>query len=224
MPTQTNHDLPPVKTSSKSNNNLIFTVIGIIIMALVGGGIVLTQMLGGSPPNSRLESAKVTTTPTLVITTPTPAVSPTPVPEIKVYVTGEVSKPGVYTMKSGDRVEDAVKAAGGFTAEADQSRLELALRVRDEMRIIVPKINLPSADPAISGGTAITPTPSDGKINVNTASAAELDRLPGIGEVLSVRIVEHRTKNGAFKSVDDLRKVSGLNNSVIEKIKDLISF
>jgi competence protein ComEA len=225
QPTEPNGDLPPLRNGTgRTKMTVIYTVIGVIVMALVGSGIAISALAGGeNKPDSRLASAKVTPTPTLVMVTPTPPPTPT-LAEIKVYITGEVKNPGVYTMKQGERIEDAVKAAGGFTENADPQRVDLAARVRDEMRIIVPKLNQPSFEPLVSGGSNPPPTPGDGKINVNTASTAELDKLPGIGAVLSQRIVEYRAKIGPYKSVEDLRKIPGITNAVIEKIKDLISF
>lgn len=171
---------------------------------------------------------------------PTATISPSPTPDgiIKVFITGEVKKPGVYQMHEGDRIIDAVKVAGGFTEDADQKRVDQAQRVRDEMRIDIP-VKPPTPVPASTGqpnqtqGGSVTQeaaqvvptaTPADSRININTASAAELDTLPGIGAVLSQRIVDYRTKNGPFSSLDDLRKVQGLSASEIEKIKDLIVF
>ncbi len=164
--------------------------------------------------------------------------SPTPDGIIKVFITGEVKKPGVYEMHDGERIIDAVKVAGGFTEGADQDRVDQAQRVRDEMRIEIPArpatpvpaaTDLPGQSPAgdtvpVQGRVAPTAPPAGTRLNVNTATAADLDKLPGIGEVLSQRMVDYRTKNGPFRSLDDLRKVPGLAASEIEKIKDLIVF
>lgn len=167
---------------------------------------------------------------------PTATAPPTPTPDgiIKVFITGEVKKPGVYQMREGDRIIDAVKVAGGFTEAADQNRVDQAQRVRDEMRIDIPAkpptpIPASTAQPNQTQAGSVTQaaptaTPADSRININTASAAELDTLPGIGAVLSQRIVDYRAKNGPFSSLDDLRKVQGLSASEIEKIKDLIIF
>jgi len=174
-------------------------------------------------------AAKATPESTVVavfVITPTPA-------EIKVYVTGAVKNPGVYKMQPGDRIEDALKAAGGAGDEADLLNIDLAKRVVDEMQIVVPLKAIASPIPGTSGPAAggvtipagtTTGAGQSGKINVNTATAADLDKLPGIGQTLSTRIVEYRTAHGSYRNLDDLRKVAGLTNSVIEKIKDSISF
>jgi competence protein ComEA len=146
-----------------------------------------------------------------------------------------VQNPGVYEMKPGDRLQEAILAAGGFTGQADRTKLDLAQRVRDEMRIEIPRLpDTPTPVPTSGPGTptATAPAPpttaasaAAGKVNINTASAAELDKqLPGIGPVLAGRIVEYRAANGPFKTLDDLRKVTGLTKAVIDKIKDLITF
>jgi competence protein ComEA len=150
---------------------------------------------------------------------------------IKVHIAGAVRNPGVYRLKEGDRVEDAINAAGGITDETDLLKIDLARRIVDEMQIIVPSWT-PTPAPLTTTTTVPiqnTPSPplengSDGKINVNSASATELDRLPGIGTVLSARIVEYRSKIGLYRNIEDLRKIPGITNSVIEKIKDLIAF
>ncbi len=167
--------------------------------------------------------------------TPTATIAPTLDLTIKVYITGEVLKPGVYQMQPGDRVLDAVRIAGGFSEWADQSRVDQALRVRDEQRIDIPRLPFtPTPLPAqtVGVGTPVAgppgqnaiPTASDSRINVNTASPAELDRLPGIGAVLSQRLVEYRAKIGPYRSLEDLQKVPGFTKSILEKIKDLITF
>lgn len=161
----------------------------------------------------------------------TPQPGPTPDRIIKIFITGEVVHPGVYEMRDGDRIIDAVQVAGGFSAEADPDRIDQAQRVRDEMRIEIPRrVPSPQAgtspDPGLPTAAQSVATASipDGRVNINTASAADLDKLPGIGATLSQRIVDYRAKNGSFRSLDDVRKVPGLNNSIIEKIKDLIIF
>jgi len=148
---------------------------------------------------------------------------------IKVHIVGAVLNPGVYQLKAGDRVEDAINAAGGASNEADLLKIDLARRVVDEMQIIVPERTATPSPPQSTippQNTASVPieSGSNGKINVNSASAAEIDRLPGIGAVLSARIVEYRSKNGLYRNIEDLRKVPGINTSVIDKIKDLITF
>jgi len=150
---------------------------------------------------------------------PTPALSSTP-GKIGVYVVGAVLNPGVYFLPQGSRVADALEAAGGATEEADLVRVNLAKRVYDEEEIYVPRLgeeNPPLLSPlGSSGGQA------GGKININTATAAELETLPGIGPVLAQRIVDYRKANGPFATIEDIKNVSGIGEGIFEEIKELI--
>lgn len=137
--------------------------------------------------------------------------SPTMPAVIKVYVNGAVRNAGVYVLQPNDRVEEAVKAAGGFGEDADLSRINLAARVRDEQHIYVPKAG--ESLPEIAGGV------SD-RININTASVAQLEALPGIGPVTAQKIVSYRQQRGAFKSVEELRETKLVGSATFEKIKD----
>jgi competence protein ComEA len=122
-------------------------------------------------------------------------------------------------VKEGDRVEDAVKAAGGPTADADIARLNLAQRLRDEGQVIVPRLD---ETPAASKSGSAQSSGESRKININSASAAELDALPGIGATYSQRIMDYRTKNGPFKKIEDLKDKKIIPAATFEKIKDLI--
>jgi competence protein ComEA len=157
---------------------------------------------------------------------PIAASSPTasPVP-ILVDVAGEVRKPGVYEFTEGDRIIDAIHAAGGASRRADLQALNLAAPVQDGAQVLVPaKAPVTGASPTAPGTTGTTGTsPGATPININTASASELDALPGIGEVLSQAIVDYRTQNGPFVSVDDLQSVSGIGPSTMDDIRDLVT-
>lgn len=144
-----------------------------------------------------------------------PTATPATAKQIKVYVSGAVYHTGVYTLQEGARVDDAIKAAGGPSVEADVTQVNLALRVRDEMQVHVPRVG--------EGDRRPTTTGSDAKINVNTASAEDLDKLPGIGPVTAARIVDHRSQKGNFEKIEDLRDLKLVSSSVFEKIKDRIT-
>ncbi len=218
------------------------TVIFIVFMVVMGGGILIYKFTGpvstsqANSQNNRTQTVKPGTTieQGRLILAPTPTADAT----IKVFVTGEVETPGVYTMQTGERVEDAIIKAGGFTADADVNGLDLAQRVKDEMKIVVPVLSVVN-ETISQGGITLPPSSSSseknitpgakstrpaGKININTAGQPDLESLPGIGPVLASRILDYRAKNGPFKSLDDLRKVPGLNKSTVEKIKDLVVF
>jgi competence protein ComEA len=149
-----------------------------------------------------------------------PAVSPTSSPAMLIVdVAGAVRTPGVYEFAEGERVVDAIERAGGPRPKADLSLLNLAAPLVDGTQILVPKIG-----PAVTGVPGETaPGSSSGLINVNTASATELETLSGIGEVLAATIVEYRTQNGPFASVDDLLDVSGIGPATLEEIRDQVT-
>lgn len=164
----------------------------------------------------------------LTIITPTPRPTAT-IASIIVDVRGAVAKPGVYTLAAGSRVQDALTQAGDALANAETRNLNLARKLNDGEQIYVPTVGEASATPppATSGkgappAPAATKTPL-GKININTASAAELDMLPGVGPSIAQRIVDYRTQNGAFKKADDLKKVRGIGDALFDQIKDLIT-
>ena len=136
-----------------------------------------------------------------------------------VDVAGWVRQPGVYELAAGDRVIDAIEKAGGARKGAELSALNLAAPLVDGSQILVPRPGAATGTPG-SGGSIPGSTPL---ININTASATELEALPGIGEVLAATIVQYRTENGPFASVDQLEDVSGIGPSTLEEIRDFIT-
>jgi competence protein ComEA len=148
--------------------------------------------------------------------------TPTPAP-IKVHVLGAVAHPGVYELYPGARVEQALEAAGGLLETADLTRVNLAQRLRDEMQVFVPS---KASGAGLSGGLGSLPASGDGtkKVNVNLASADELEALPGIGPVLAQRIVQYREQNGPYNGPEDLVKVRGISRSMVERLANQISY
>ena len=147
--------------------------------------------------------------------------------EVYVDVDGAVVRPGVYRLKDGARVSQAIDAAGGLTAEADVTGLNRASKITDGQKIYVPTVGEQQAAAAVGGaesGAATTPGAGSSSelVNINTASAAELQTLSGIGPSMAQSIIDERTKNGAFASVDDLMRVSGIGEKKLAKIKDCI--
>lgn len=135
--------------------------------------------------------------------------------------------PGVYRLKDGARVAQAIDAAGGLAPEADVTGLNRASKVVDGQKIHVPTVGEQQASIAEAGvddGASASSGVSDatGLVNINTASAAELQTLSGIGPSMAQSIIDERTKNGAFASVDDLMRVSGIGEKKLAKIKDSI--
>lgn len=146
---------------------------------------------------------------------------PTPTPAtINVYVTGAVKNPDVYALPLNSIVKDAIRAAGGATNEADLDRINLAAKLVDQEQVYVPHKG-EAAPPVPANGVAAASTSN--KININTASAEELDKLPGIGPSLAKAIIDHRTKNGAFEQIEEINDVKGIGDALFEKIKDQIT-
>jgi competence protein ComEA len=128
-------------------------------------------------------------------------------------IKGEVKHPGVYEMDAESRVNDVIKTAGGFTNDADQTQVNLAQRVQDEMIIVIPKEG--EVAEQTSGGSM----GGDGKVKVNYATQEELETLSGIGPSKAQTIIQHREENGLFKTAEDLLEISGIGEKTLENIK-----
>ena len=142
-----------------------------------------------------------------------------------VYVCGAVKSPGVYELKSGARVYEAIELAGGVTGEAAQELLNQAEVVSDGERIYVPDQEEAEAFQNGTGGleTGVTDGSEKGKININTAGKEELMTLTGIGEAKAESILRYREENGKFGSIEELMQVEGIKEGVFNKIKDDIT-
>jgi competence protein ComEA len=136
-------------------------------------------------------------------------------PMLVIDIQGEVKTPGVYELPINSRVNDAIKAAGGAKPNADLSFINQARLIKDGEQIYIDK-------KSISALNFRRSTTTSGIININRATAKELDKLPGIGPVIASRIVEYRKLNGFFQSIDDLKKVQGIGASTLEKFKSKI--
>ena len=187
--------------------------------AVIGGVLLLLVGVGGLLPKKEEaveESEAVVTT---VMAEKTEE-STTLEAVIFVDIKGEVKKPGVYQMKVGDRVKDAIDAAGGLTAEADSQKVNLAQRVEDQMVIVVPKVGEEAE--AIPAGATSKEEAKEGKVNINTATVEELKTLKGVGEKKAEAIIEYRKKNGSFKTKEDLMKVRGIGKKLFESFEERI--
>jgi len=141
---------------------------------------------------------------------------------VVVYVAGAVARPGVYPVGAGARVADAVGAAGGTTSEADLDPLNLAARLSDGDRIFVPRKGQappPVVGPGPTGGGS---TPS-GPVNLNTATAEQLEALSGVGPATAHAIVTWRQQHGRFRSVQDLLQVRGIGPAKLESLRDQVT-
>lgn len=159
--------------------------------------------------------------------------------EIKVYVVGCVKNPGIVTLKKGQLIADAINAAGGAANEADMNSINLVYKLKENVMLYIKSKKEVQADSKTgeagkgikivkdSGGAVVNNSSSEsssgGKVNINTASASELDTLPGIGEVTANDIIDYREKNGPFKTIKDIMNVPRIKESRFNSIKDFIT-
>lgn len=160
------------------------------------------------------------------------SVEPTASREVVVHVVGQVRHPGVYRLETGARAEDAVKAAGGFLGNADEAALNLARVVADGEQLAVPRkgqaaatggTGASGASAAPGAGAAGAQAPSRGKVDLNHATAQQLDALPGVGPATAAKIVKDRDDNGPFRTVEDLMRVPGIGPKKLDALKDLVT-
>jgi competence protein ComEA len=220
------------------NRGLVF---GLFSALAVAGAAVFYWRLPSQAPIEIIPANAETPSPTVpaaaeaIAPTETPAPTPTPAP-LRVYVTGAVPQSDVFYLPPGSIVKDAVEAAGGFTAEADRARINLALELQDQQQIHVPAVDEAEALPVIQGGAvqpAAAPAASSageetaasgggGSINLNSATLEQLDTLPGIGPAIAQRIIEYRDSIGGFTAVEQITQVSGIGEATFAKISGQI--
>lgn len=145
-----------------------------------------------------------------------------PVQLIYVHVAGCVQTPGMYELKTGARLAEAIQAAGGFTEEAAAESVNLAREIKDGEQIIVANKNGLGAQDARSQASTGLSNDATGKVNINTADETKLQTISGIGPSKAKKIIDYRETNGPFKSITDLSKVSGIGEKTLESIKDQI--
>jgi competence protein ComEA len=217
---------------------VVLSLSGFVVAGLVGLGIVqyradqVAQVAATRPEPLKVAAAPVAASPAA----PPPATKK----EIWVHVTGAVQKPGVYQLPEGARLAEALTAAGGSLSEGRPDELNLAEVLADGAKVWVPtaaelKPVEGGAPPPVSmkgtiqpvhataGGTTSGTAKAGGKVNLNTATANELDGLDGIGPTLAARILEYRQTHGPFKSVQDLTKVKGIGTSTLAKFRDRVT-
>lgn len=144
--------------------------------------------------------------------------------KIKVHIAGSVVSEGIVELEEGARVADAIDQAGGTTADANMDQVNLAYKVQDGQKIYIPNINEEEYEITedMEGIQNIYETNSD-IININTATQTELELLPGIGPSTASKIIKYREENGEFKTIDDIKNVSGIGDAKFESIKDQIT-
>jgi competence protein ComEA len=141
-------------------------------------------------------------------------------PALLVHVVGAVREPGLYRLREGSRVADAVERAGGATPKADLALVNLAAPIADGTQILVPARS--PAPAGGDGGEGGGGGAEGGPVHLNTATVEELDALPGVGPVTAQKIVDFREENGAFASVDELDAVPGIGPARLEELRKLV--
>jgi competence protein ComEA len=196
----------------------------IAVIAVCAG---LFWLLRTSPPPTEASLPTATAVPTS--TDPAspgaaPAVTVADSP-VSVHVAGAVERPGVYELEPGARVFMALDAAGGVTAEADANALNLAAVVVDGSRVYVPIVGetLPPDSAAGASQGVVVPSGPGALVDVNRATADELDVLPGVGPATATAIVTERERNGPFLSVDDLERVPGIGPAKLDALRELVT-
>lgn len=198
--------------------------IGALLAAAFVTGFVWYQLGVGQSSGaagSKPAAASVSTTRTVS----SPTASSQPAGTLIVHVAGDVARPGVVRLSAGARVIDAIEAAGGGLPDADLDRLNLAAKVTDGQRVAVAKIGAPAPTEvgAPTGGVEGAGGAPTGPINLNTATATQLEELPGIGPSLAAAIIKEREKRGGFRAVTELQDVRGIGELRYADIKDLVS-
>jgi competence protein ComEA len=217
-------------------------VVGMVLLPVMrgsSGGAVAPGPEGSGPTAQSVAQSVAQALPTaaapavgLAAATPSPSA---PAEGYRVYVVGQVRRPGVVSLPAGSRVEDALDAAGGATSGADLTVINLARKLVDGEQITVVKPGekppAPEADPSADRGSGAADSGAAGAggaatasdpVDLNTATTAEFDTLPGIGPVMAARIVAWRQENGGFKTVDDLNEISGVGDATMAKLRPLV--
>ena len=148
-----------------------------------------------------------------------------------VDIKGEVLRPGVYEFSCESRIQEVIKKAGGFTEEADETKINLAQKISDQMQIIVPNLHSKQEGGVTEGnsekGNSSNTTPSNSKqgtVNINTATLEELQTIKGIGKKKAEAILQYRKEHGAFRTKEDLLQVKGIGKKALEAIESQVTF
>jgi competence protein ComEA len=187
-----------------------------VVLALAAGVFVLT-LLGKFVLSAGTASSN--RTPVAPVAGPTT----TAAAEVVVDVVGAVRRPGLYRLPQGGRVADALGRAGGATRRADLALVNLAAPLADGEQVVVPVRGQGAPAGAAAAGSGASGAASSGPVHLNTATADQLDSLPGIGPVTAQKILDYRQKHGAFGSVDELDAVPGIGPARLDQLRDLVA-
>lgn len=199
--------------------SIIGGVLAVIVIILVGRG-----MMASSTKEKVMVTNAVNTTRVEEITTMMPQ-------NCYVDIKGEVLHPGVYEFSCESRVQEVIKKAGGFTEEADETKINLAQKITDQMQMIVPNLHSKQEGGVTEGnsekGNSSNSTPSNSKqgtVNINTATLEELQTIKGIGKKKAEAILQYRKEHGAFRTKEDLLQVKGIGKKALEAIESQVNF
>ncbi|MFI1467476.1 helix-hairpin-helix domain-containing protein [Streptomyces wuyuanensis] len=202
------------------------TLAALALVLVLGVGFAVQHFRAGRPEPVHAPQLVGDVPPAPEVTRPAPSPGPAPAHEpagrIVVDVSGKVRRPGVLRLPAGSRVADALRAAGGVRAGTDLTGLNRARVLMDGEQVVVgvpqPPGGAAPGAPGRTGGGA----PGAGPLSLNTATAEQLDTLPGVGPVLAQHIVDYRTEHGGFRSVDELREVTGIGDRRFEDLQPLV--
>lgn len=199
--------------------SIIGGVLVVIVIILIGRG-----MMASSTKEKVMVTNAVNTTRVEETTTMMPQ-------NCYVDIKGEVLRPGVYEFSCESRIQEVIKKAGGFTEEADETKINLAQKISDQMQIIVPNLHSKQEGGVTEGnsekGNSSNTTPSDSKqgtVNINTATLEELQTIKGIGKKKAEAILQYRKEHGAFRTKEDLLQVKGIGKKALEAIESQVTF
>ena len=199
--------------------SIIGGVLAVIVIILVGRG-----MMASSTKEKVMVTNAVNTTRVEETTTMMPQ-------NCYVDIKGEVLRPGVYEFSCESRIQEVIKKAGGFTEEADETKINLAQIITDQMQIIVPNLHSKQEGGVTEGnsekGNTSNTTPSNSKqgtVNINTATLEELQTIKGIGKKKAEAILQYRKEHGAFRTKEDLLQVKGIGKKALEAIESQVTF
>ena len=199
--------------------SIIGGVLAVIVIILVGRG-----MMASSTKEKVMVTNAVNTTRVEETTTIMPQ-------NCYVDIKGEVLRPGVYEFSCESRMQEVIKKAGGFTEEADETKINLAQKISDQMQMIVPNLHSKQEGGVTEGnsekGNSSNSTPSNSKqgtVNINTATLEELQTIKGIGKKKAEAILQYRKEHGAFRTKEDLLQVKGIGKKALEAIESQVTF
>ena len=199
--------------------SIIGGVLAVIVIIFVGRGMM------ASPTKEKVMVTNAVNTTRVEETT-------TMIPQnCYVDIKGEVLRPGVYEFSCESRIQEVIKKAGGFTEEADETKINLAQKITDQMQMIVPNLHSKQEGGVTEGnsekGNTSNTTPSNSKqgtVNINTATLEELQTIKGIGKKKAEAILQYRKEHGAFRTKEDLLQVKGIGKKALEAIESQVTF